>query len=198
MLDNYSDYDAVGLAELVASGDVNAREILEAAISKADEINPVINAIVTPMFEQAREVADMKPQGPLAGVPFLIKDLNMVKGVRCSMGSRLWADFIPDHDSEIVSRYRKAGLMLMGKSNTPEVGLALNVTNRWILCDFIHLHNALFRNDRRRDNFGQSRDHLFALCQTAAADRNMVSLVLITGGMSAGTRPILVRRSAFS
>jgi Asp-tRNA(Asn)/Glu-tRNA(Gln) amidotransferase A subunit family amidase len=124
MLDNYSDYDAVGLAELVARGDVNAREILEAAISKADEINPVINAIVTPMFEQAREVADNKPEGPLAGVPFLIKDLNMVKGVRCSMGSRLWADFIPDHDSEIVSRYRKAGLVLIGKSNTPEIGLA--------------------------------------------------------------------------
>ncbi len=124
MLENYSDYDAIGLAELVASGDVSAREVIEAAIMKAEEFNPVINAIVTPMFEAAREVADSPPEGPLAGVPFLIKDLNMVKGVRCSMGSRLWADFIPDHDSEIVRRYRKAGLVLFGKSNTPEVGLA--------------------------------------------------------------------------
>jgi Asp-tRNA(Asn)/Glu-tRNA(Gln) amidotransferase A subunit family amidase len=62
--------------------------------------------------------------GPLAGVPFLIKDLNYVKGVRCTMGSRLWADFVPDHDAEIVRRYREAGLVLIGKSNTPEVGLA--------------------------------------------------------------------------
>lgn len=124
MLENYSDYDAVGLAGLVSTGDISALEVLESAITRAEQCNPALNAIVTTMYDQARDVARDEPSGPLAGVPFLVKDLNMVEGVRCSMGSRLWAEFVPDHDSEIVKRYRKAGLVLMGKSNTPEVGLA--------------------------------------------------------------------------
>ncbi len=123
-MDNYSEYDAIGLAELIATAEVSTREVVDAAIARAEEVNGALNAIVTPMYDQARAVADQNPTGPLAGVPFLIKDLNMVKDVRCSMGSRLWQDFVPDHDSEIVSRYRQAGLVLMGKTNTPEVGLA--------------------------------------------------------------------------
>ncbi|MFP6805575.1 MAG: amidase [Pseudomonadales bacterium] len=132
MLQEYSDYDAVELAAMIADGDVSALEVLEAAISRAEQINPAINAIVTPMFDEARHVAEGNPEGPLAGVPFLIKDLNMVSGTRCSMGSRLWADFVPDHDSEIVRRYRKAGLVLLGKSNTPEVGLAATTESSFL------------------------------------------------------------------
>jgi amidase len=122
--DEYLKYDATGLAELVRARDVSVGEIVEAAITRAEAVNPKINAIVTPMYDEARAQAKDRVAGSLAGVPFLIKDLNFVKGVRCTMGSRLWRDFVPDHDGEIVSRYRKAGLVLMGKSNTPEVGLA--------------------------------------------------------------------------
>ncbi len=124
MREDYPDYDALGLTELIRKGEVTSQEVLEAAISMAEDLNPGLNAIVTPMYEEARDVAGKDNHGPLAGVPFLIKDLNMVRGVRCSMGSRLWSDFVPDHDAEIVARYRKAGLLLFGKTNTPEVGLA--------------------------------------------------------------------------
>lgn len=124
---NQSEYlrcDATELAELVRNGDVSAPEVTDAAIARAEAVNSRINAIVTPMYESAIEHARGGVSGPLGGVPTLIKDLNFVKGVRCSLGSRLWADFVPDHDAEIVTRYRKAGFVLLGKSNTPEVGLA--------------------------------------------------------------------------
>ncbi len=132
MLENYSTYDATGLARLIKDGDVTAAEVLESAIEKAEQSNPVLNAIVTTMYEEARTVVETKHSGPLAGVPFLIKDINMVKGVRCSMGSRLWEDFVPDHDSEIVRRYREAGLVLFGKTNTPEVGLAATTESAYL------------------------------------------------------------------
>jgi amidase len=122
--DEYLKQDATALAELVRTGAVSAREVVEAAISRSETVNPRINAVVTPMFEAAHAQIRTGVSGALGGVPFLIKDLNFVKGVRCSFGSRLWSDFVPDHDAEIVTRYRKAGLVLLGKSNTPEVGLA--------------------------------------------------------------------------
>ena len=124
---NQADYlqpDATRLAELVRRGEVSAAEVVEAAITRAEAVNHRINAVVTPMYEAAAAQARAGVVGPLAGVPTLIKDLNFVKDVRCSFGSRLWADFVPDHDAEIVTRYRRAGLVLLGKSNTPEMGLA--------------------------------------------------------------------------
>ena len=124
---NQADYlqcDATRLGELVRNGEVSALEAVEAAITRAEAVNHRLNAVVTPMYDAAVAQARAGVSGPLAGVPTLIKDLNYVKGVRCSFGSRLWADFVPDHDAEIVTRYRKAGLVLLGKSNTPEVGLA--------------------------------------------------------------------------
>jgi len=121
---DYLQCDGTALAELVRKGEVSPPEVIEAAIVRAQAVNPRINAVVTPMYEAARNQASAGIAGPLAGVPFLVKDLNFVKDVRCSFGSRLWADFVPDHDAEIVTRYRKAGLVLLGKSNTPEVGLA--------------------------------------------------------------------------
>jgi len=127
MADNFPEYeqhDALGLKALIDNREVSPTEVLEAAISRAEKSNPDINAIVTPLFEEAREVAAAKSEGPLAGIPFLIKDLAYMKDVRCSFGSRLWQDFIPAHDADIVSRYRKAGLVIFGKTNTPEIGLA--------------------------------------------------------------------------
>ncbi|HEY5646002.1 MAG TPA: amidase family protein [Pseudomonadales bacterium] len=121
--DDYTEHDAIGLAELIASGEIGPAEAVEAAIARAEVVNPAINAIVTQTFDAARASA-MEATGPLAGVPFLIKDLTYVAGVPCSYGSRLWDGFVPDHDAEIVARYRRSGLAFIGKSNTPEVGLA--------------------------------------------------------------------------
>ena len=121
---DYLRHDATGLADLVRNRDVSTADVTAAAIARAQSVNPKINAVVTTMFDEARETARSGVSGKLAGVPFLIKDLNFVKGVRCSLGSRLWDQFVPDHDAEIVTRYRKAGLVILGKSNTPEVGLA--------------------------------------------------------------------------
>lgn len=120
----YEQYDALGLKNLMDQKQVSRSEVIEAAISRAQDRNPAINAIVTPLYEQARATTEESSNGPLSGIPFLIKDLAYVKDVRCSFGSRLWKDFVPDHDGDIVSRYRKAGLVIMGKTNTPEIGLA--------------------------------------------------------------------------
>jgi len=123
---NFDDYvacDAVGLADLIRRRDIRAGEAVEAAIARAEAVNGTINAIVTETFEAALAAASAA-DGPLAGVPFLVKDLTYVAGVPCSYGSRLWRDFVPDHDADLVARYRRAGLAFLGKSNTPEVGLA--------------------------------------------------------------------------
>lgn len=121
--DDYAACDAVGLAELIRRGDIAPTEAVAAAITRAEAVNGTLNAIVTETFESAMTTA-ANAAGPLAGVPFLVKDLTYVAGVPCSYGSRLWRDFVPDHDADIVARYRRAGLAIMGKSNTPEVGLA--------------------------------------------------------------------------
>lgn len=128
----YEQYDALGLADLVARGEVSAPELLEAAIARTETHNKLLNAIVTSFYDEAREVAKkLDPAlGRLAGVPFLIKDLNYVKGIPCSSGSRLFADVVPDHDAEIVKRHREAGLILFGKTNTPEIGLDASTESR--------------------------------------------------------------------
>ena len=83
-----------------------------------------------------RRASEPLPDTPLAGVPFLIKDIVYQRGLPCSYGSRLYADNVPDHDAEIVARYRRAGLVLFGKTNTPEFGL--NVTTEPVLYGASH------------------------------------------------------------
>jgi Asp-tRNA(Asn)/Glu-tRNA(Gln) amidotransferase A subunit family amidase len=123
--DEYRSQDAVALAALVAKGDVTPSELLEAALARAEAVEPKVRSIVTPMFDIARKAAEGPlPEGPLRGVPYLLKDLHaMFAGVRMTNGSRLFADFIPDHDSELVIRYRNAGLVMFGKSASPEYGI---------------------------------------------------------------------------
>ena len=123
--DEYASLDAIALAERVRSGDVKPTELLEVAIERAEAVNPTINAIVTPMYEEARREAQTgPPDGPFHGVPFLLKDLHaLYAGVRTTYGSRLFKDFVPDHDSELVARYRRAGLVVFGKSASPEFGI---------------------------------------------------------------------------
>jgi amidase len=124
--DEYQAHDAVGLAELVAKREVSATELLDAALARTDEVNPAINAVVRPLEAEARAaIAAGLPDGPLAGVPFLIKDISaQMKGVPTSAGSRLFANAVPTEDSASVAAYRRAGLVVFGKANTPELGLA--------------------------------------------------------------------------
>lgn len=116
--------DATDLAALVRSRQITAGELTEAAIARIERLNPAINAVVTPMLDLARAaVAAGLPEGPFTGVPFLLKDLlAQCEGVPMKAGSRLLEHFVPRRDSEIVSRYRRAGLVILGKTNLPEFG----------------------------------------------------------------------------
>lgn len=119
------DADAIGMAELVKKAEVSARELTEAAIARIQEKNPELNAVVATRFDEAlAEVDAGLPEGPLTGVPILIKDLGMqVAGLPNTNGSRLFADNIAQADQELVARYKRAGMVVLGTTNTPEFGL---------------------------------------------------------------------------
>ena len=124
MFKEYGNYDALGLAELVRDRKVTAAELLETAIARAEAVNPQLNAIVRPLYEHGRRAAAGALAGPFAGVPFLIKDLQAdFAGEPTTAGSRYFATHVPTEDSELVRRYKKAGLVIFGKTNTPELGL---------------------------------------------------------------------------
>ena len=126
MFDEYTDYDGLGLAELVAKREVHPSEIIEAAVLRAEELNPDLNAIVTPLYEYARKRAQEPVSGPFAGVPFLLKDAHhALKGTPMSNGSRLHKGEISTHTAEIVRRFLDAGVVVFGKTNTPEYKLSL-------------------------------------------------------------------------
>jgi amidase len=117
--------DGIGLAELVRQGDVSPTELVEEAIRRIEVRNPALNAVIHPMFESARRAAAAPlPDGPFRGVPFVIKDLiATVAGEPQRNGCRYFEGWIADHDAEIVKRYRRAGFVFVGKTNTPEFGL---------------------------------------------------------------------------
>lgn len=126
MLD-FEKHDAMSLAELVANKDVKPLELVEDAISRIEKHNPAFNAVVSKFYDEARKAAAGRLSGPLAGVPFLLKDINAsIKGIPTSGGSRPFSTIPAPNDSESVLRYRKAGLIFMGKTNTPEFGLNLS------------------------------------------------------------------------
>jgi amidase len=119
-----ADLDCVALAELVRTKRASPLELCDAAIARIERKNPALNAVITPMFERARAEAK-KPagDGPFAGVPYLLKDLMAsCAGVPLTSGSRLLADFVPSHDSVLVTRLRRAGFIFLGKTNVPEFG----------------------------------------------------------------------------
>jgi len=123
---DYDKYDGLGLAKLVSNKDIKPSELVEEAISRIERLNPSINAVIYKMYDQARKVAEGElADGAFKGIPFLLKDLVMAyAGVPLSMGSRLFKGFIPDHDSELVRRFKGAGVIVLGKTNLPEFGLA--------------------------------------------------------------------------
>ncbi len=123
----YEDYDAVGLADLVRSGETTAGEVLEAAIERAQARNPALNAIVMELYDFGRQaIAEGLPGGPLEGVPYLIKDLGAaMAGITTTGGSRFMADVVPGEDSETVKRLEAAGVAIFGKTNTCEFGMSI-------------------------------------------------------------------------
>ena len=123
--DDFVMLDAIAQAELVRKKEVQPIELVEAAIARIERWNPIFNAVVTPMYELARAAAvGQLPDGPFTGVPFLLKDiLASYAGVKMTLGSNLLKDYVPDHDSELVVRLKRAGLIIVGKTNLPELGI---------------------------------------------------------------------------
>jgi Asp-tRNA(Asn)/Glu-tRNA(Gln) amidotransferase A subunit family amidase len=123
--EEYREKDAVELASWVARGDVKPEALLDCALARRAEVDHALGSIVISMEEQARRaIAEGLPPGPLCGVPFLLKDLHAhAAGVRTTSGCRLFADYTPARDAELTARYRRAGLVLFGKTASPEFGL---------------------------------------------------------------------------
>ena len=123
--------DTIGQAELVRRGEVSPVELVTWAIERIEQLNPTLNAVVTPMFDQALAEAAAGPTGPFAGVPYLLKDLaTEAAGVRFTEGSVFLRDYVSSYDSELVRRLRRAGLMIVGKTNTPEFGIERRIGGR--------------------------------------------------------------------
>lgn len=123
-LSQFRSLDATAMADLVRRGEVSPLELLDLAIGRTEEVNPQVNAVVLKHYELARQaVATGLPDGPLKGVPFLLKDLGVaLKGTVTTEGSRLFKGQAFSYDSTLVERYKKAGLAIFGKTNSPEFG----------------------------------------------------------------------------
>ena len=123
--DDLAGFDATRCAALVRAGELTSLDLVDAAIDRAEQVNGTLNAIVTEMFEHARETASgHSGTGLFAGVPFLVKDfLAEVEGVRFTEASAFLSDHVPAEDSELVRRFRAAGLVFIGKTNTPELAI---------------------------------------------------------------------------
>ncbi|WP_375589932.1 amidase family protein [Hoeflea alexandrii] len=131
---DYTSRDATALADLVRKGEVSPGELLETAITRIERLNPHLNAVVETLYDAARrDIADGLPDGPFAGVPFLVKDLHtLVKGSRLSHGCRFFANHVSSHDSSVVAKARAAGLVIAGRSNSPEFGLNSTTESRFL------------------------------------------------------------------
>ena len=129
---DYRNHDALSLAELVKSKKVTPEELLNTALARAREVNPKINAIVLEHEDVARkQLKDGLPQGPLTGVPYLLKDLGAaLKGTVTTGSLSLARESVADADSTFVERFKKAGLVIFGKTHSPELGLSPSSESR--------------------------------------------------------------------
>ncbi|MGH6878141.1 MAG: amidase [Rhizomicrobium sp.] len=141
----YGRHDATGLAALVRRREISPRELLEEAIARIERHNPRLNAVVYKAYDEARRTADgALPNGPFKGVPFLIKDMDTpVAGWPLTNGSKFLRDYHSQHDCELVRRYRAAGLVLLGRTNTPEFGIPGTTEGR---------HHGICRNPWNPDH----------------------------------------------
>ncbi len=127
MSDDFADLDATAQADLVRTGKATPTELVDAAIARIEARNPALNAVIVELFDSAREAArgDL-PDGPFRGVPFLIKDLGITAaGTRMSAGMKAVKDagYVSPADSFLMSKFRAAGFVTVGKTNTPELGI---------------------------------------------------------------------------
>jgi amidase len=121
----YSRFDALDLGRLVQAREVSPLELVDSVIQSIERLNPVLNAVICRLDEDARRAAQQPlPVGPLSGVPMLLKDLlSAYAGKPFTSGSRMYANYVPDRDAELVRRYKAAGLIITGKTSTPEFGI---------------------------------------------------------------------------
>ena len=126
-MNDYVKYDGLALAELVRGGEVSPIELLDASIERIERHNSTLNAVVQTQYECAKAVVakpESIPDGPFKGVPFLVKALfHADGGVPMTNASRYFEHFVPEEDCELVARYKQAGLVICGRTNTPENGI---------------------------------------------------------------------------
>ena len=124
-MEDFAQYDAVGLAGLVRNKEVTSLELVEEVIDRIERVNPTLNGVTIKMYDHARELAKGDiGNGPLAGVPFLLKDfLAEYAGVEYSASSRFVNGFVPNQDTELVKRFKKAGFITVAKTNLPEFAI---------------------------------------------------------------------------
>ncbi len=122
MLDHH---DAIGLAQLVRTRQVSPTDLLELSIQRAEETNPQFNFMAHKLYDYARDaISEGLPEGPFTGVPWLLKDLHAhIEGQPSGQGSRSYDGFVAPYTSELVKRHQAAGLVIFGKTTTPEFGL---------------------------------------------------------------------------
>lgn len=125
MFKEYINLDAIGLLELLQKKEVSPLEVLNSAITQIEKYNPLVNAVIYKMYEYGKnKINSIDLSNPLAGIPFLIKDLGIdIKGYPTSSGSFLTKNYIAKKNSEIFNRYERAGLITIGKTNVPEFGI---------------------------------------------------------------------------
>src|SRR4051812_11496262 len=126
MADDLGTLDATAQAALVRDGTASPRELVDAALARIDKVNPLLNAVIHRRDDRARTEADAAPDGPFRGVPILVKDLDgTLGGEPLHLGNRMLRDLghVADHDSSLFARLRAAGCVIVGKTNTPELGL---------------------------------------------------------------------------
>jgi len=127
----YGDHDGMGLARLVRTKEVSARELLDEAVARTARVDPQINAVVVKHYDYAkRQIDNGLPDGPFTGVPFLLKDLDILEGTRTTSGASVYKENVADHTSTLAQRFLNAGLTIFGKSATPEFGLMPTTESR--------------------------------------------------------------------
>jgi amidase len=130
-VDELAFLSATEQAELVRRGEVTPVELVETYLERIERLDPVLNAFVTVCGEEARAAADGElPDRPFRGVPLPIKDLQETAGIRTTFSSRAYADYVPDFDVAVVRRLKEAGFVVIGKTNTPELGITAVTESR--------------------------------------------------------------------
>jgi amidase len=121
----YVNYDGLGLAKLIGDKQISPLELLHAVQQRVEALNPTVNALCHLFFDKAEaQIEQCSPEAPFRGVPFVLKDLGQnLTGTITSAGSRIWANNVADFDSTLVKRYKRAGLIIFGKTNSPELGI---------------------------------------------------------------------------